>query len=92
MSASSTPIVTENRIWERIIHPRKGNLPRQAAEYLLLLDFDDVDHIRIAELNEKANEGSLTSDERAELEEYIRAGDLISFLQSKARRSINSGG
>ena len=54
----------------------------------VLLDFPEGDHQRLAELNQKANEGLLTASESAELEEYIRASDLITLLQSKARRSL----
>ncbi len=37
---------------------------------------------------EKCNEGELTAKERAEYGAYVKAGDLISILQSKARRFL----
>ena len=40
---------------------------------------------RIDELADKASEGSLTAEERAEYEAYIDAIDVISILQAKAR-------
>jgi hypothetical protein len=43
---------------------------------------------RIDELAEKANEGLLTPQERAEYEEFVEAADLIAILQAKARRLL----
>ena len=40
---------------------------------------------RIDELADKASEGSLTAEERAEYEAYMHAIDVISILQAKAR-------
>jgi hypothetical protein len=36
----------------------------------------------------KANEGTLTESEEAELEAYINVGDLLAFWQSKARQAL----
>lgn len=43
---------------------------------------------RIAGLGDRCNEGQLDPEERAEYEAYVRAIDLISILQSKARRLL----
>jgi hypothetical protein len=40
-------------------------------------------------LAEKAQAGSLTGAERAELDSYERIGCLLGMLQSKARISLN---
>ncbi|MBV8076429.1 MAG: hypothetical protein JO284_08530 [Planctomycetaceae bacterium] len=40
----------------------------------------------------KAQEGTLTKAERAELEEYLRVSDLLALLQSKARLSLKKAG
>ena len=39
-------------------------------------------------LSLKAQQGTLTSKERADLEEYVRVSDLLAILQSKARTSL----
>lgn len=44
---------------------------------------------RLDELAEKNSNGELTDDEAAELEAYIRAGELISILQMKARSVLS---
>jgi hypothetical protein len=89
MNPEATIQNTRGAIWRRIVEPECGDLPVEAAAYLLKLDFRESDHRRMEELNQKANEGRLDASERAELEEYLRASDLIMLLQSKARRSLN---
>lgn len=83
---------TQARIWARIIDPEHGDLTPSAARFMLNLDLRPSDRRRVTVLNSKANEGSLTDAERTELEEYIRVGDLLAILQSKARRSLKKNG
>lgn len=45
---------------------------------------------RIDWLAERANEGSLTHDERLEYEALINAADFIAILKLKARQQLNS--
>jgi hypothetical protein len=40
------------------------------------------------ELAERATMGTFTPEEQAELDSYERVGHLLSFLKSKARRSL----
>jgi hypothetical protein len=47
-------------------------------------------HERIEILAERANEGSLTEEERSEYEALINAADFISILQLKARKHLKS--
>ena len=68
--------------------PGRG-MSKPLAESLLALDFPDEDAERIEELNAKANEGSLSSDEEAELEAYVNIGDLLAHWQSKARQALH---
>lgn len=59
------------------------------ADSLLTLDFTDEDFARIEVLNGKANDGSLTDEESAELEAFVNIGDLLADWQSKARQAIH---
>jgi len=52
------------------------------------LSYSDADHKRLAELSHKSNEGTLTPDERRELEGYVFVGDVLAMLKSKARLSL----
>lgn len=63
-------------------------LSRSLAEGILALDFPQKEADRIAELNTKANEGTLSESEEAELEAYINVGDILAFWQSKARQAL----
>ena len=63
-------------------------LSEDAARSILRLDFTSADRERMNDLAAKAREGSLTSAENEELEHYLRLGDLLAILQSKARRSL----
>jgi hypothetical protein len=51
---------------------------------------DPAMEARLGILAEKANEGTLSGDERAEYEAAINAADLISTLKLKARRQLKS--
>lgn len=65
-----------------------GGMTRPLAESILALDFPEADAARAEELNAKANGGSLTEDERAELEAYANISDLLAYWQSKARQVL----
>jgi hypothetical protein len=43
-------------------------------------------------LAERANEGTLTEEERDEYDSFIDAADLIAILQLKAQQRIRSNG
>jgi hypothetical protein len=63
-------------------------ITRALAEDMLSLDFPQHDADRVAELNAKANEGTLTESEEAELEAYINVADLLAYWQSRARQAL----
>ena len=75
-------------ILNRLIEPETADLSAAAARWLLRLDFQETDHERMAVLSAKAQSGTLTTEERAELGEYLRIADLLAVLQSKTRRSL----
>lgn len=63
-------------------------LSKPLAESILSLDFPENDATRAAELNAKANEGSLTEAERDELEMYANVADLLAYWQLKAKQAL----
>jgi len=81
---------TGTAILERLIAPKRGNFSEGVARAILEWDFAGEDRERVAVLSAKAQEGVLTPDEREELEEYVRVGNLLALLQSKARRSLDT--
>jgi hypothetical protein len=76
-------------IWDRLLTPTQP-LPAVMAGYVLRLGFADMDRGRMGDLSEKAQTGTLTSDERAELEAYCHAAAFLSVLQSKARIALRT--
>ncbi len=83
-----SPGKTAPAIWGRIVKPDQANFTPELARAILKLDFDPEDHRRVDELSAKAQKGTLTPEERAELEEYIRVGCELAVLRSKARLSL----
>jgi hypothetical protein len=82
--------MVEAQILTRVIAPDDSSLDRKAAEAILEMGFNQADKQRMDELAEKARQGALSPDERAEAESYERVGHFISLLKSKARRSLAS--
>ncbi len=78
----------ESSILGRVIQPDKGDLPPDLAKYVLTLDFPETDHQRIAELSEKAQQGTLSAQEQAELDGFLHVNDFLMIIQSKARLSL----
>ena len=75
-------------ILTRIISPRRGGLTPEVAKYILSLDLPAKDRARYQTLSAKAQAGTLSKREAAELDEYLSANSLLMVLQSKARVSL----
>ena len=75
-------------VLRRVFDLSGHGMTRPLAESILALDFPEGDAARIEELNARANEGTLTDDEQAELEAYVNIGDLLAYWQSKARQTL----
>jgi hypothetical protein len=81
---------TEAGILARLIRTRQDNLSRDAANYLLSLQFDERDISRMNELSEQARLGTLAGTDAAELDSYIHVSNLLAVVQSKARQSLRT--
>jgi hypothetical protein len=86
--ATLSPGKTASAIGGRIVKPDQANLNPEIARAILKIDFTPEDHRRVDELSAKAQKGTLTPEERAELEEYVRVNTQLMILQSKARLSL----
>jgi hypothetical protein len=73
-------------LWETEDRP----LSVELARHIIRLQFSDQDRARMHALAVKNQEGHLTASERAELDSYVKVGDLVAILQSKARRLLRS--
>ena len=90
-----SPIAMTDRgaeILIRTIMPEEGNFPVEAAHAILRFRLAPADWERVNELAAKGRAGTLTAEERAELDEYERITYLLELMQSKARLSLKRAG
>jgi hypothetical protein len=83
---------SEVAIFSRVLEPEQATLSAAAARAILALTFPEADKDRMRELSAKAQEGTLTDDEQAEIDNYERVGHVLSLWKSKARRSLKARG
>ena len=72
------------RLWEG----GNGGLSVSVARHILRLGFGTDDKARMHELLERNREGKLTDKELEELDNFVKIGDLLALLQSKARKFL----
>ena len=79
---------TDVAILGRLLQVDKPTLSSEAARSILALEFGQADRGRMHQLALKAQEGSLTAEEKVEINHYERVGHLLSIMKSKARKSL----
>ena len=79
---------SEMEILRRVIDPQEPFLSEEAARAILRLTFSSADSKRMNRLAAKNREGKLTPAEDEALNNYIRVGQTLGILQSKARRTL----
>lgn len=75
-------------ILDRFLDPLTDCLTPEVARRVVALSLDRDTQERIEELREKANEGRLSDEERAEYEEAVEGLDLLGVVKSKARAAL----
>jgi hypothetical protein len=80
--------MSQTSVLDRMLDPLSRCLDAESAKRVLELSVDPVVQARVDVLAERANEGLLTPEERAEYEAYINADDFISILKMKAERYL----
>jgi hypothetical protein len=92
MSAAQTGAtnVSEAAIFGRVFADGRQSLTPELARHILALGFDDEDKARMHELAVKNQEGRISTEELQELDSYIKVGDLVGILQSKARKLLKA--
>ena len=83
---------SELDIFRRIVDADRLPLSAEAAESLLRLSFSRADQRRMNQLAEKNRQGRLRPTEEEEFNNFLRAGQLLGILQSKARQSLKAAG
>jgi hypothetical protein len=89
MTTAANP-ASENEvtILARILGNENGQLSEDLAHYILNAGFSESDKARMHDLVVRNQDDALTPAEREEMHAYGRAGDLLSILKSKARRTL----
>lgn len=75
---------------DSLMAPVTDCLDRESLEALLPLRADPEAQVRLARLAERANEGSLTDEERSEYESCVMFANFLGVLQAKARRKLEA--
>ena len=81
---------SELAIFARIIKADASDLSRDLARYMLTLGFDDDDQKKMTDLAERNQAGLLSTDEKAELKNFVKAGHMLALLHSRARMALKS--
>ncbi len=89
MSSHSAPTV-EATIWARLIESQPEPLNPEAARYMLQVRFSEDDQLRLQELAERSQDGTLTEEEGREFDGYLHIGNLLAVMQSKARQALSN--
>lgn len=71
-----------------IVCPDGETLSAVKSRFLLSLRFTQTQRLRMSELSDKAQEGTLSTEEMREAECFHRVGCVLGLMQSKARQSI----
>ncbi len=73
---------------DRFLEPVTDSMTPKLARRLVSLRADEHLQAEIEILRRKANEGSLTPEEEESYKDFVEAVDVISIIQSKARRFL----
>jgi len=79
---------TEAAIFARLWESREGVLSPELARLVLKLGFSELDKARMHDLAAKNRAGTLTAAEIDALDNYVKVGDLLAIVQSKARKLL----
>ena len=77
---------------DRILGPLVDCLNLEAALCIVNPRMDPEIRARVAVLAERANEGELSAEERAEYSSYIDASDLLAVIRLKVKRRLDDDG
>jgi hypothetical protein len=79
-------------VLDRMLDPLSRCLDAESAKRVAELSIDPVVQARVDVLAERANEGLLTPEDRAEYEAYINVDDFIVILKMKTKRYLGLNG
>ena len=81
---------SEAELLRRVVDPERAGWSPEAAQSILALSFSQKDQDRATELAEKAGTGTMTPEEKREMESYRHVGRFLELVKSRARLSLKS--
>lgn len=90
MNTTAPAYASEMAILRRIVDPTRPFLQEEAANAILRLEFSPKDRARMNRLAAKNRSGKLAAVESEELDNYVRVGQTLGILQSKARQTLRN--
>ena len=91
-TVTTNPVPVSTAMLEQIAGLDAKSISPETARHLLELSISRSHQQQVDALSQKAQEGSLTPAEQAELDEFIRVADLLAILQSRARQALKRPG
>ncbi len=79
----------ESPILGRMLRPLTAQLRGELLQAVAALECDRADDERYHDLADRNTEGTLTADERGELESIVAANTLLSVLKTEARAALD---
>jgi len=81
--------LTSNGVLDQVLDPVADCLTPEVARRILSVALEPKRQLRIDELAQKANEGTLTDEERREYSDYVEAMDVVGILKATARLALS---
>jgi hypothetical protein len=91
-SVGEKPVPVGTAVLEQLVELDAKSISPETARKLLDLALTPAHQGQVDAWLQKAREGSLTSGERADLDEFIRVADLLAILHSRARQALARAG
>ncbi|MEX2119612.1 MAG: hypothetical protein WD847_08455 [Pirellulales bacterium] len=79
---------SEAAIFARLWEAGEDGLSVELARHVLKIRFPEPDRARMHELAEQNQQRRLSPHEQEELDNFVKVGDLLAILQSKARKLL----
>jgi hypothetical protein len=83
---------SEAAIFSRVVDRSLSHFSPETARSLLELGFSEEDHARVHDLTMRNQDGALSGEEKEELMNYVKVGNLLALFQSKARKFLKEQG
>jgi hypothetical protein len=80
---------TRQTIVDQVFDSVADCLTPDVARRIIAVELDPRAQVQIDQLARKANQGTLSDEERRQYEEFIEAIDLLAIFQAKARLALS---